>query len=129
MVRTAPDELSFISAEAWEGIYGFQKDGPNFEKSPIFIGAVSPREGFTGISLAPNEMHKRQRKALAPPFTNNALLQQQSTLQKHVDKFIAALKRMAAEGKEVNFSNWCKLSFPAHDEPDMILTVVPQLPT
>ncbi|KAK6863707.1 cytochrome P450 monooxygenase [Apiospora arundinis] len=106
VVRLAPNELSFIDADAWEAIFGFQKTGPNFEKSELFIGAVNPLNGSVGISLAPNEIHTRQRKALAAPFTNKALLQQESILQVHVDKFIAAMKKMATEGQAVNLANW-----------------------
>lgn len=85
-----------------------QKGGANMEKSPIFIGAVSPMDGQTGISLAPNEAHSRQRRALAYPFSNGALLQQQEILQRHVDKLIAALRKMAADRRPVDFSDWCK---------------------
>ncbi|KAK8137103.1 hypothetical protein PG984_005043 [Apiospora sp. TS-2023a] len=106
IVRLAPNELSFIDADAWEAIFGFQKTGPNFEKSELFIGAVNPLNGSVGISLAPNEIHTRQRKALAAPFTNKALLQQESILQVHVDKFVAAMKKMAREGQAVNLANW-----------------------
>ncbi|KAK7989992.1 hypothetical protein PG989_010307 [Apiospora arundinis] len=106
VVRLAPNELSFIDADAWEAIFGFQKTGPNFEKSELFIGAVNPLNGSVGISLAPNEIHTRQRKALAAPFTNKALLQQESILQVHVDKFVAAMKKMATKGQAVNLANW-----------------------
>ncbi|KAK8062768.1 cytochrome P450 [Apiospora hydei] len=106
IVRLAPNELSFIDADAWEAIFGFQKNGPNFEKSELFIGAVNPLNGSVGISLAPNEIHTRQRKALAAPFTNKALLQQESILQRHVDKFIAAMKTMANGGQAVNLADW-----------------------
>ncbi|KAK8029625.1 hypothetical protein PG993_010916 [Apiospora rasikravindrae] len=106
IVRLAPNELSFIDADAWEAIFGFQKNGPNFEKSELFIGAVNPLNGSVGISLAPNEIHTRQRKALAAPFTNKALLQQESILQRHVDKFIAAMKKMMANGQAVNLADW-----------------------
>ncbi|PQE10636.1 Cytochrome P450 monooxygenase protein [Rutstroemia sp. NJR-2017a WRK4] len=94
VVRVAPNELSFIGDRAWDDIYGIQKNGPNFEKSPIFIGAVSPMDGQTGISLAPNEVHTRQRRALAHVFTNTALLQQQDIIRSHVDKFVGKMKKM-----------------------------------
>ncbi|KAK7959299.1 cytochrome P450 monooxygenase [Apiospora aurea] len=94
IVRLAPNELSSIDADAWEAIFGSPKNGPNFEKSELFIGAVNPLNGSVGISLAPNEIHTRQRKALAAPFTKKALLQQECILQRHVDKFIAAMKTM-----------------------------------
>ncbi|RYP28374.1 hypothetical protein DL767_007246 [Monosporascus sp. MG133] len=106
VVRVAPDELSFIGPDAWEDIYGNRKNGPNMEKSPIFIGAVSPMGGQTGISLADNTNHSRQRRALAYPFSNTALLQQEPIIQLHVDKLIACMKAFAAEGKSVDFSSW-----------------------
>ncbi|KAK1975067.1 cytochrome P450 monooxygenase [Colletotrichum cereale] len=106
IVRVAPGELSCIAADAWEEIYGARKGGFSMEKSPIFIGAVSPLNGQTGISLAPNEAHSRQRRALAYSFTNGALLQQQEILQRHVDKFIVALRKAARERRPVNFADW-----------------------
>ena len=84
-----------------------QKATPNFEKSHIFIGGVSPLDGQTGISLANNENHTRQRRALAAPFTNRALLQQQSILQSHVAKLMAALTTKAQNNESVNMSAWC----------------------
>ncbi|TEY53289.1 hypothetical protein BOTCAL_0250g00170 [Botryotinia calthae] len=106
VVRVAPNELSFIGDRAWDDIYGIQKNGPNFEKSPIFIGAVSPLDGQTGISLAPNEAHTRQRRALAHVFSNTALLQQEEIMRSHVDKLVGQLKKTIAENRPINFSNW-----------------------
>ncbi|TKW49226.1 Isotrichodermin C-15 hydroxylase, partial [Colletotrichum tanaceti] len=105
VVRVAPGELSCIDADAWEEIYGIRKGGANMDKSPIFIGAVSPMDGQTGISLAPDEVHSRQRRALAYPFSNGALLQQQEILQRHVDKLMAALRKMAADRRPVDVSH------------------------
>lgn len=78
------------------------------EKSPIFLGAVGSVEGQTGVSLALNEEHSRQRRALGYLFTNSALLQQESLLRLHVHKLVAVLKTMAAENRSVDFSSWCK---------------------
>jgi cytochrome P450 len=85
-----------------------QKSTPNFEKSPIFIGAVSPLDGQTGISLANNEAHTRQRRALAAPFTNNALLQQEGILRLHVDKLMSAIRDKTKDGKPINMADWCR---------------------
>jgi cytochrome P450 len=79
------------------------------EKSPIFLGAVGNVGGQTGVSLALNKEHTRQRRALGYLFTNSALLQLESLLRVHVHKFIAILETMAAEKKPVNCSDWCKL--------------------
>lgn len=79
------------------------------EKSPIFLGAVGDVDGQTGVSLALNAEHARQRRALGYLFTNSALLQQESLLRLHVHKLIAVLKRMAAESQPVDVSSWCKV--------------------
>src|SRR5690348_9357744 len=79
------------------------------EKSPIFLGAVGRVDGQTGVSLAVNAEHARQRRALGYLFTNTALLQQESLLQLHAKKLVSVLKRMADENRPVDFSSWCKL--------------------
>lgn len=79
------------------------------EKSPIFLGAVGDVDGQTGVSLALNAEHARQRRALGYLFTNSALLQQESLLRLHVHKLVAVFKRMAAESRPVDVSSWCKV--------------------
>ncbi|KAH8658201.1 cytochrome P450 [Xylariales sp. PMI_506] len=106
VVRVSPDELSFVTVDAREEIYGLRRGGLNMEKSPIFLGAVGNVEGQTGVSLALNEHHARQRRALGYLFTNTALFQQESLLQIHLHKFIDVLRQMARENKPVDFSSW-----------------------
>ncbi|KAM0794725.1 cytochrome P450 [Usnea florida] len=106
VVRVSPDELSFISVDAREEIYGLRKGGLNMEKSAIFLGAVGNVDGQTGVSLALNEEHTRQRRALGHLFTNSALLQQETILRLHVRKLITVLKEMAAKTQPVDFSSW-----------------------
>jgi cytochrome P450 len=78
------------------------------EKSPIFLGAVGNVNGHTGVSLALNEEHSRQRRALGYVFTNSALLQHESILRLHVQKLVAVLKEMAAKRHAVDVSSWCE---------------------
>ena len=78
------------------------------EKSAIFLGAVGKVDGQTGVSLALNGDHTRQRRALGPVFTNSALLQQERLLRHHVRKLVTVLKEMAAKNQPVDFSSWCK---------------------
>ncbi|KAL5348054.1 Zeaxanthin epoxidase, chloroplastic [Pseudogymnoascus australis] len=75
------------------------------EKSAIFLGAVGSVEGQTGVSLALNAEHTRQRRALGYLFTNTALLQHESLLRLHVNKLDAVLKKKAAESEPVDVSN------------------------
>jgi len=81
------------------------------EKSPIFLGAVGSENGQTGVSLALNSEHARQRRALGYLFTNSALLQHETLLEIHIRKLMEVLKKKAAENQAVDFSSWCKLMF------------------
>ncbi|KAF2655000.1 cytochrome P450 [Lophiostoma macrostomum CBS 122681] len=105
VVRVSPNELSFVSVEAREEIYGHRKAGL-MEKSPIFLGAVGNVGGQTGVSLALNAEHGRQRRALGYLFTNSALLQHESILQLHIKKLVAILKQRSSEGQPVDASSW-----------------------
>lgn len=78
------------------------------EKSPIFLGAVGNVNGQTGVSLALNEEHTRQRRALGYLFTNSALLQFESLLRDHIHKLLAVLEMKADENQAVDVSSWCK---------------------
>jgi cytochrome P450 len=85
-----------------------QKGGLNMEKSPIFLGAVGNVDGQTGVSLALNKEHARQRRALGYLFTNSALVHLEDLAQAQIQKFITKLKEMAAEDQAVDVSDWCK---------------------
>ncbi|KAI0187910.1 cytochrome P450 [Xylaria flabelliformis] len=106
VVRVSPDEISFISVTARQEIYGFRKGGIYMEKSPIFLGAVGALDGQTGVSLALNEHHTRQRKALGYLFTNSALLQLETLVIVHIHKLVGALQAAATENRAIDVSNW-----------------------
>ncbi|KAM3074943.1 Zeaxanthin epoxidase, chloroplastic [Clarireedia jacksonii] len=76
------------------------------EKSPIFLGAVGSVSGQTGVSLALNGEHARQRRALGYLFTNSTLLQYEELLRLHIHKFLGLLEKRAAEGQSVDVSSW-----------------------
>lgn len=77
------------------------------EKSPIFLGAVGSVNGQTGVSLALNKEHARQRRALGYLFTNSALLNLETLLQVHIRKFIDVLETRAVENQPVDVADWC----------------------
>ena len=78
------------------------------EKSPIFVGAVGSVDGQTGVSLALNQEHARQRRALGYLFTNSAMVHLESLVQEQIQKFISKFTEMAKEGQAVDVSDWCK---------------------
>jgi cytochrome P450 len=96
------------------------------EKSPIFLGAVGSVDGHVGVSLAKNEEHTRQRRALGFMFTNNALLQLESLMQIHIQKFVTILQQKRIENQTMNVSEWCESSqFSLICSVDIILRHVP----
>ena len=80
------------------------------EKSPIFLGAVGNVNGQTGVSLALNSDHTRQRRALGYLFTNTALLQFEELFQLHIQKLITVLEESARKNLPVDVSSWCEFS-------------------
>ena len=78
------------------------------EKSPIFLGAVGKVDGQTGVSLALNADHARQRRALGYLFTNSALLRFEPLMKLQVQKFIAVMEKKMTQGEPVDVASWCK---------------------
>jgi len=124
-VRVSPDEVVFSAADAWEDVYGYRvcgeiilcnlhlittiQKGDVMEKSPIFIGVVSPMNGCVGIGLAKGKEHARQRRALAPSLSKSALKGQEAILQVYINKLIAAIRSMTrAKQEPINMADWCR---------------------
>lgn len=79
------------------------------EKSPIFIGVASPMNGYVGVGLARGKEHTRQRKALAPALSKNALYGQEEIIQRHISALLEALRRKIEAGEVANMSDYCML--------------------
>lgn len=62
VVRIAPNELSFISPEAWDDIYSDKTSA--LERGAIFYGVM----GQNTILAADHDAHARMRKVLSPAF-------------------------------------------------------------
>ncbi|KAL4738822.1 cytochrome P450 [Aspergillus similis] len=114
VVRVSPNELAFNSAQAWEDIYGFKTGGrKNMHKDPIHVGSVDPLPGASTLTMADDENHARQRRAMSHSFSERALKEQEYIIQHYVDIFIAKLKEMADHKQEFNLVNW--LNFTTFD--------------
>ncbi|KAL5046742.1 hypothetical protein BDW71DRAFT_214514 [Aspergillus fruticulosus] len=114
VVRVSPNELAFNSAQAWEDIYGFKTGGrKNMHKDPIHVGSVDPLPGASTLTMADDENHARQRRAMAHSFSERALKEQEYIIQHYVDILIAKLTEMAVQKQEFNLVNW--LNFTTFD--------------
>ena len=105
VVRTAPNELSFINSAAWPTIYGRN----NQSKQPFRKNYDSFNETRSQIRhslyLANEEEHAQARKILSPAFSPDNLRKQELLLQKHVQDFLEALDRERQKGP-VDLEKW-----------------------
>ena len=99
VVRSQPDELSFIGATGWRDIYAAR---PQLPKPTI--GVLQTPDSVPSIAQVPDpEIHGIQRKILNPAFSEHALREQEYILQKYSDLLISRLRE---QGDEVNIIEW-----------------------
>lgn len=106
IVRLSPNELSFNTPQAWEDIYGLRPGRPNLAKDPIHVGAVDPVAGVSTISMADNETHARQRRALTHGFSQQALWGQEDIVQALVTKLMNNMQGFADNKQTFNIVDW-----------------------
>lgn len=93
VVRTGPDELSYINAQGWKDIYGHRIRGKAlFPKNPRFF--PKPPNGVDSLVAANAEPHTRARRIFSHAFSDKALREQEPLFQKYVDLLLQKLKEM-----------------------------------
>lgn len=105
VVRVSPDELAFNTARAIRDIYG-PKPGGCFAKDPSHY--LPPANGTHHIITAiDNDTHARQRRLLAPAFTERALRDQECLIQGYVDTMICKLRaEIDRDPPRIDILNW-----------------------
>ena len=88
IVRTAPNELSFIDPSAWKTIHG-QHAGRHtaFRKNYVSVNRMRNEFGES-IFISDDDEHTRMRKILNCAFSPQALRDQEPLIQKHVQQFM-----------------------------------------
>lgn len=107
VVRVSPNELAFNSVGAWEDIYGHRPGHPNMHKDPIHVGSVEAVQGVTTLTMADDDNHARQRRALSHSFSQKALSEQEYIVKRYVDQLLSNMHRMAANDEEFNLVSPC----------------------
>lgn len=93
VVRIAPNEVSFASAEAWKEIYGHAAGGrKTFIKSSFYHNHEHP--GI--VAVRDSHEHARQRKYLANAFSARALRGQEPIVRHYVDEFVDQARKLGA---------------------------------
>ena len=104
VVRIAPNELSFISAPAWNDIYARYEGRPPMPKDTLFFNDMLLDE--KALSVAKDHDHGRIRRALAPAFSQKSILEQEPILAKHVDLLLKKLDQEAHNSRSVDLRDW-----------------------
>ncbi|KAF9894331.1 hypothetical protein FE257_007834 [Aspergillus nanangensis] len=102
VVRFAPDEVSFITAQAWKDIYGHGHQQLLKVKTSI----SNPLD----IIAANDANHTRYRKALAHAFSARGLQAQEPILVEYVDKLIERLRGIADSQLPADMMKWYNLT-------------------
>lgn len=103
IVRVAPTQLSYITAEAWKDIYGFQAGQAQNPKDRTM--AMAPHKGLPDHIIRANDAdHSRYRRLMSHAFSAKALEEQQPLITAYVDLLIERLKENA--NKAQNMTAW-----------------------
>lgn len=107
VVRYAPFEVSFITADAWRDIYGH---GHALQKwiYPLLPGETEERDKH--IIAASGRDHARYRKALSHAFSEKGLQDQEPLIKAHVNLLIEKLKDVARSRKKTDLMEWYTLA-------------------
>ncbi|KAF2664704.1 isotrichodermin C-15 hydroxylase [Microthyrium microscopicum] len=116
-VRVAPNEISYINAEAWKEIYGYRK--VMFQKYSPFYGKDFFAKGSEtgGLLRADDLSHARQRRLCSAAFSDKSLREQEPLLRQYVDLLVRKLSGLAKSSDKgttiVNLVRW--LNFTTFD--------------
>ncbi|KAJ9152036.1 Isotrichodermin C-15 hydroxylase [Pleurostoma richardsiae] len=105
VVRIAPDELSYITAEAQRDIHGNRGGLRPLPPNPIY--GAKEREFFGAFGLlwlVDHDAHARHRKLLAPAFSDKSLKDQEPIITVYVDLLMQRMRELA--GQKVDMWAW-----------------------
>jgi hypothetical protein len=105
MIRISPTELAFNTPGIFRDIYG-ARPGGCFQKDPSRY--LAPANGVNHlVGEIDNGSHARQRKLLAPAFSDRSLREQEPILTGYVDTMISKLRAEIQKGSPVlDIKNW-----------------------
>ncbi|KAK5109562.1 hypothetical protein LTR62_006913 [Meristemomyces frigidus] len=102
IVRIAPNELSYVDAQAWKDIYL----NPLLERNGVWFRKLSPAEPWS-IMGSHEADHARFRRAYMGAFSDQAIKQHSQLLESYVDVMMQKFTDMGAEGSlALNIIDW-----------------------
>jgi cytochrome P450 len=103
-VRVAPDELSYVSSDAWKDIYGNR----NIPKNRVWAGQEEENHPVSIVSTDEGT-HLRNRRALAGAFTEHAIAEHAPLLEGLIETMMQKLSEAVARNNGcavVDFTDW-----------------------
>lgn len=110
IVRTAPNDLSFNTAQSWKDIYDFRPGHLTFIKSEFYEGGSFADRCGSIVSERDPKVHGVMRKQLSHAFSRRSLEEQEYLISKSVDNFISKLGKDGAQGIDIVL-NFTLMSF------------------
>ena len=109
VVRTAPDEVSFTSASAWNAIEGTKNTAhQEFLRDKDFVNVF--RMGNSTLLSVEREHHRAFRKILNPAFSDRTLAAQEPVMLRWADRFAEYLSHRVDQPVDINLCfNWATL--------------------
>ncbi|KAB8302765.1 hypothetical protein EYC80_006112 [Monilinia laxa] len=105
VVRIAPNELSYDSAQGWKDIYGHRVGRPQMEKSRPFYDGMQGEA--PNIVSAANGDHPRFRRVLSHAFSEKAMREQEVLITVYIDLLIQRLKETSEKPTDMTkWYNW-----------------------
>jgi cytochrome P450 len=104
VVRVAPDELSYMTADGWRDIYGATPTAKyGMKRSDDFFAYFFDKQSTEASIVSVNEEgHRRLRKIFSRAFSKPALTAQEPLITEKVDLLIQSLKQAQSASKVVN---------------------------
>ncbi len=110
VVRTAPKDLSFNTAQSWKDIYDFRPGHLTFIKSGFYDGGSFADRCGSIVSERDPKIHGVMRKQLSHAFSQRSLEEQEYLISKSVDNFISKMGKEGARGIDIVL-NFTLMSF------------------
>ena len=102
-MRVAPFDISFITAEAWNDIYGKQPAKPQLQRDPLSF--LRRPEEVNDILFEPDDIeHGRMRRNFSHAFSEKSLREQEPIISFYIEKMVTRLKEVC--GEPVDMSAW-----------------------
>ncbi|KAK2755487.1 hypothetical protein FQN54_006424 [Arachnomyces sp. PD_36] len=98
VVRTAPNELSFNTAQSWKDIYGFRQGHQTFIKSNFYDGGSFADRVHSIVSERDPVQHGIMRRYLSHAFSDHSLSEQEFLIAKTIDRFVQQTGVKGSEG-------------------------------